>query len=196
MPSSSRVKITCMENPWRTLRSSLRYDNPWISVTHHDVVNPSGNDGIYGVVHFKNRAIGVLALEDDGSTYLVGQYRYALQAYSWEIPEGGGPHDENPLEAAKRELLEETGLRAREWRQILRLHLSNSVSDEESIVYLATGLEQGEASPEETERLALRRLPFTDVLEMVQRGEITDSITVAAVLHVALEQSRNEANPV
>lgn len=179
-----------MDNPWRTLRSSLRYENPWISVTHFDVLNPSGNQGIYGVVHFKNRAIGVLALEDDGTTYLVGQYRYALQNYSWEIPEGGGPHAEDPLDAAKRELLEETGLRAREWRQILRMHLSNSVSDEESIVYLATNLEQGEASPEETERLTLRRLPFTDVLAMVQRGEITDSITVAAVLSVALEQSR------
>ena len=177
-----------MDNPWRTLRSSLRYDNPWISVTHHDVLNPSGGAGIYGVVHFKNRAIGVLALQDDGTTYLVGQYRYALNSYSWEIPEGGGPHAENPLAAAKRELLEETGLRAREWRQILRMHLSNSVSDEESIVYLATDLEQGEASPEETERLELRRLPFTEVLEMVQRGQITDSITVAAVLCVALQQ--------
>ncbi len=179
-----------MDNPWRTLRSSLRYDNPWISVTHHDVLNPSGGEGIYGVVHFKNRAIGVLALEDDGTTYLVGQYRYPLRSYSWEIPEGGGPHAEDPLEAAKRELLEETGLRARAWRRILRMHLSNSVSDEESIVYLATDLEQGLASPEETERLSLRRLPFADVLAMVQRGEITDSITVAAVLHVALEQSK------
>lgn len=179
-----------MDNPWRTLRSSLRYDNPWISVTHFDVLTPSGNEGIYGVVHFKNRAIGVLALEDDGTTYLVGQYRYALQSYSWEIPEGGGPHIEDPLEAAKRELLEETGLQARQWRQILRMHLSNSVTDEESIVYLATDLEQGLASPEETEQLELRRLPFSEVLAMVQRGEITDSITVAAVLYVALEQRR------
>ena len=105
-----------MDNPWRTLRSSLRYDNPWISLTHHDVLNPSGNEGIYGVVHFKNRAIGVLALEHDSTTYLVGQYRYPLEAYSWEIPEGGGPHAEDPLTAAKRELLEETGLRAREAR--------------------------------------------------------------------------------
>jgi len=179
-----------MDNPWRTLRSSLRYDNPWISVTHHDVLNPSGGVGIYGVVHFKNRAIGVLALQDDGTTYLVGQYRYALNSYSWEIPEGGGSHAEDPLAAAKRELLEETGLRAREWQQILRMHLSNSVSDEESIVYLATDLEQGEASPEETERLELRRLPFTEVLKMVQRGEITDAISVAAVLCVALDQRR------
>ena len=177
-----------MDNPWRTLRSSLRYDNSWISVTHFDVLTPSGNEGIYGVVHFKNRAIGVLALEDDGTTYLVGQYRYALQSYSWEIPEGGGPQIEDPLEAAKRELLEETGLQARQWRQILRMHLSNSVTDEESIVYLATDLEQGLASPEETEQLELRRLPFSEVLAMVQRGEITDSITVAAVLYVALEQ--------
>ena len=179
-----------MDNPWRTLRSSLRYDNRWISVTHFDVLTPSGNEGIHGVVHFKNRAIGVLALEDDGTTYLVGQYRYALQSYSWEIPEGGGPHIEDPLEAAKRELLEETGLQARQWRQILRMHLSNSVTDEESIVYLATDLEQGLASPEETEQLELRRLPFSEVVQMVQRGEITDSITVAAVLYVALEQRR------
>jgi 8-oxo-dGTP pyrophosphatase MutT (NUDIX family) len=177
-------------SPWRTLRSETRYENPWIRVDHFDVINPSGGAGIYGVVHFKNRAIGVVALDDADHTYLVGQWRYPLEMYSWEIPEGGGPLHEDPLEAAKRELLEETGFRAREWRQVLRMHLSNSVTDEESLVYLATGLEAGTSSPEETEALEVRRVQFADVLGMVERGEITDSITVAAVLRVALMRAK------
>jgi ADP-ribose pyrophosphatase len=176
------------KNPWQTLSSTKIYENPWIALTEFQVLNPSGGHGIYGVVHFKNRAIGVVALDSENHVYLVGQWRYALNAYSWELPEGGGPLHEAPLEAAKRELLEETGFTALSWQEILRMHLSNSVCDEESIVYLATGLEAGIAMPEETEDLTMRRVPLPEVLNMVLRGEITDSITVAAVLRVALMQ--------
>jgi ADP-ribose pyrophosphatase len=176
------------KNPWTTLESTPIYNNPWISLTEHQVINPSGGRGIYGVVHFKNRAIGVLPLDDEGYAYLVGQWRYALGQYSWELPEGGGAMDEDPLEAAKRELLEETGFTAQHWTPILRMHLSNSVTDEESLVYLATGLTAGQAQPEETESLNLKKIHFSTLLEMVQSGEITDSITVAAVLRVALMQ--------
>jgi 8-oxo-dGTP pyrophosphatase MutT (NUDIX family) len=135
-------------------------------------------------VHFKNRAIGVVPLERDGSTYLVGQFRYALGEYSWELPEGGGPLEEDPLEAAKRELREETGLEADEWRLLLKMHLSNSVTDEVSLVYLARGLRPGEAQPEETEQLRVLRVPFDEVYRRVVVGEITDAITVAGVLRV------------
>ncbi len=175
-----------VKNPWQTLQTREKYDNPWISLREDAVLNPSGGRGIYGVVHFKNRAIGVLPLDSQGYTYLVGQWRYALDAYSWELPEGGGPHDEAPLEAAKRELLEETGFRAQDWQEILRMHLSNSVTDEESLIYLATGLEAGVAMPEDTEELSVKRVKLEEVLRMVLSGEITDSITVAAVLRVSL----------
>jgi len=150
------------------------------------VINPSGNPGIYGKVHFKNRAIGVIPLDDDMNTYLVGQYRFPLEQYSWELPEGGGPLGTDPLESAKRELLEETGLKATTWTEVQRMHLSNSVSDELSILYVARGLEQFEAEPEDTEQLIVKKLPFDEVYRMVCDGEITDSMTVAGILKVKL----------
>ncbi|MCS7310683.1 MAG: NUDIX hydrolase [Armatimonadetes bacterium] len=180
------------ENPWRTLASRAIYDNPWISVTEHQVVKPSGGEGIYGVVHFKNRAIGVLPVDEEGFTWLVGQYRYALEQYSWEIPEGGGRLDEEPLHAAQRELKEETGMEAEEWREILRMHLSNSVTDELAIVYLARGLRQGNAHPEDTEQLQVRRVPLEEAYRMVCAGEITDAISVAAILRVKLMMLQGE----
>ncbi len=173
-------------NPWQTLSSTPVYDNPWIAVTEHRVIKPSGGEGIYGVVHFKNRAIGILPLDDEGHTWLVGQYRYTLKLYSWEIPEGGGRLDEEPLEAAQRELREETGMEAEHWQEILRMHLSNSVTDELAIVYLARGLRQGIAEPEDTEQLHVRRVPLEEAYQMVCRGEITDAISVAAILRVKL----------
>jgi 8-oxo-dGTP pyrophosphatase MutT (NUDIX family) len=174
-------------NPWKITDEKPVYDNPWIDVTEYKVINPSGNPGIYGKVHFKNIAIGVLPLDDDLNTYLVGQYRFPLDQYSWEMPEGGGPLDgSTPLDSAKRELLEETGLKAKYWTELQQLHLSNSVSDEYGIIYLARGLEQFEAEPEETEQLIVNKVPFNQVYRMVCNNEITDSLTVAAVLRVQL----------
>ncbi|RYG17975.1 MAG: NUDIX hydrolase [Chitinophagaceae bacterium] len=173
-------------NPWETLQSEVKYDNNWIRLTEHQVINPSGGKGIYGEVHFKNLAIGILPLDEDYNTWLVGQYRYPLKAYSWEIPEGGGPLGDNSLDSAKRELLEETGMSAENWTEIQRMHLSNSVSDELSIIYLATGLTQGIAMPEETEQLIVKKIPFEDAYQMVVRGEITDSMSVAAILKVKI----------
>ncbi len=173
-------------NPWKTLSSTQVYDNNWINLTEYQVINPSGGSGIYGKVHFKNLAIGILPLDDTGHTWLVGQYRYALDAYSWEIPEGGGPLGIDPLDSAKRELLEETGLTAQYWQEIQRMHLSNSVSNELAIIYIAKNLTMGEAEPEETEQLTLRKVPFEKAFEMVMAGEITDSMSVAAIFKTKL----------
>src|SRR5918912_2381778 len=168
-------------NPWLTLHSKQVYDNAWISVREDAVIRPGGEQGIYGVVHFKNIAIGILAVEDD-FIYLVGQYRYPLDQYSWEIPEGGCAEGEDPLAAAQRELEEETGLRAADWEKMGEAHLSNSVSDELAIWYLATGLTQGEHSPEGTEELVVRRIPFNEALEMALAGKITDALSLLAIL--------------
>lgn len=174
------------ENPWQITSQKEVYSNPWISLIHHEVINPSGNPGIYGKIHYKNLAIGVLPLDKDMNTYLVGQYRFVLNQYSWEMPEGGAPLGTDPLDSAKRELLEETGLKAHRWTELNRIHLSNSVGDEYGSVYLAQDLEQFEAEPEETEQLIVKKLPFSEVYRMVCDSEITDSLTVAAVLRVQL----------
>ncbi|UEG54236.1 NUDIX hydrolase [Mucilaginibacter daejeonensis] len=179
-------------NPWKVTSEDEIYNNPWIQLTHYEVINPSGNPGIYGKVHFKNRAIGVLPLDGELNTYLVGQYRFTIDDYSWEMPEGGGPLNEDPLDAAKRELLEETGLKAQEWTWLCHMHLSNSVSDEYGVVYLARGLQQFEAEPEETEQLVIRKLPFAEAYQMVVEGKITDSMTVAAILRVQLMINNGE----
>jgi 8-oxo-dGTP pyrophosphatase MutT (NUDIX family) len=173
-------------NPWRVLNQKEIYDNAWINVTQFDVIKPSGGNGIYGKVHFKNWAIGILPLDDALNTYLVGQCRFVLNQYSWEIPEGGGPIGIDALESAKRELREETGLVATEWRQLINLHLSNSVSDEYGVIFLARGLKQEEAMPEETEQLVVKKVPFDEAYKMVEDGIITDSIAVAAILKVKI----------
>jgi 8-oxo-dGTP pyrophosphatase MutT (NUDIX family) len=175
-----------MKNPWTIKAERAVYDNKWIKVTEYDVLNPNGGEGIYGTVHFKNLAIGILPLDDEGYTWLVGQYRFPLDTYSWEIPEGGGDPGLPPIESARRELKEETGLVAREWTLIQEMHLSNSVSDERALIYMARGLQQEEAMPEETEQLVVRRVSFDEAFEMVERGEITDSMSVAAILKVKL----------
>lgn len=174
------------ENPWTILESDLKYDNKWISLTEHQVINPSGGRGIYGQIHYKNYALGIVALDEQDHIWLVGQYRFPLNLYSWELPEGGGPLDEDPLLSAKRELLEETGLVAKKWEQILTMHLSNSVGDEYAIIYLAQDLEQFDAQPEETEQLEVKKIPLEQAYQMVIRGEITDSMTVAAILRMKL----------
>jgi 8-oxo-dGTP pyrophosphatase MutT (NUDIX family) len=138
------------------------------------------------VVHYKNIAVGVLPIEED-HTYLVGQYRYPLERYSWEIPEGGCPEGEEPLRAAQRELREETGLEARRWQMLGEAYLSNSVADEYAVWFLATGLVPGERRPEGTERLDVRRLPLRKVLAMALNGEITDALSLAAITSYALK---------
>lgn len=170
------------ENPWNTLSSETVYENPWIKVEHHDVINPSGNEGIYGTVHFKNLAVGVLALDDEMNTYLVGQFRYPLKEYSWEIPEGGAPHSQDPISMAKKELSEETGITAQNWIRLGHLHLSNSATDERAIMYLATGLSFGDSKPEETEQLMIKKIPFQEFIKLVEDGVITDAISVCAAL--------------
>lgn len=174
------------DNPWTILSSEEKYSNPWIDLTEYQVLNPNGGKGIYGKVHFKNLAIGVLPIFDNGDTILVGQYRFPLNAYSWEIPEGGGKIGVDPIVSAQRELVEETGLSATSWVKLLEMHLSNSVSDELAIIYIAEGLEQGLAMPEDTEQLVLKRLPLVKAIEMAMNGEITDSMSVAALLKIKI----------
>lgn len=168
-------------NPWRTLESAVRYDNPWIRVREDQVRRPDGQPGIYGVVEFKHRAIGVVPVTDDGDTFLVGQYRYPLHCYSWEIPEGGGALGESPLAAARRELQEETGITAGRWTYLGDLHTSNSVTDELGAVYLAEQLAFGPSAPEGTERLELRRLPLEAAYRMAMTGEITDALAIVGL---------------
>jgi 8-oxo-dGTP pyrophosphatase MutT (NUDIX family) len=170
-------------NPWTVLSSRPIYDNPWISVVEHQVRTPAGTPGIYGVVSPKKLALGIVPFTNDGKILLVGQYRFALGAYSWEIPEGGGDKA-MPQESAARELKEETGYTAAHWQEFLRLHLSNSVSDETAIGFLAWDLTPGEAAPDETEVLTLKHVTFAEALDLVMGGTITDAITVASLLKV------------
>lgn len=175
------------QNPWKTISSALKYENKWISVTESQVINPSGNPGIYGKVHFKNIAVGIIPLDDEFNTWLVGQYRFTLDEYSWEMPEGGCPiGSESVLETAKRELLEETGLIADEWTELMKLHTSNSVTDEVGYAFIARGLTQSVACPEETEDLRIWKLPFDEALDMVLAGKITDAFTCMAYLKLKL----------
>jgi 8-oxo-dGTP pyrophosphatase MutT (NUDIX family) len=180
------------QNPWTTLSGEKIYDNPWINLTEYQVINPAGNKGIYGKVHFKNVAVGILPLDDKDYTWLVGQYRYTLNAYSWEIPAGGCPEGSDIIETANRELLEETGLHAKKFTEIQTMHLSNSVSDEYAHIFIAQDLLQGTAQPEETEVLKIKYLPFSDVYQMVLQQEITDSISVAAILRTQLLKLENK----
>jgi ADP-ribose pyrophosphatase len=170
--------------PWKTLSIEERYATPWISVSHHEVIDPSGTAGIYGVIHFKNLAVGIVPLDDELNTWIVGQYRYPIKAYSWEIPEGGGRRDLPPLESAKRELREEVGIEATRWTEVLRMDLSNSASDEEAIIYVAQGLFFHAPEPDHNEELAMRKVPFSELFDRVMQGELRDSLTVAAVLKV------------
>jgi len=171
------------KNPWKTLSGREVYQNPWITLTEYQVINPSGKPGIYGKVHFKNIAVGIVPLDREGYTYLVGQYRYAVSAWSWEIPEGGGPLGTDPLATAQRELKEETGMTARHWSLLQRVHLSNSVSDEEGEIYIAEELSPGQRALEETEAgMQIKKILLRDAIQMVHNGEITDSLSVIGLL--------------
>ena len=169
---------------WKKLSSRTVFENDWMRVLEDHVVNPGGGENLYGHVHFKNLAVAIVALDDAGNTWLVGQDRYTLGEYSWELPMGGAPLEEAPLEAAKRELQEETGIRAENWQELMRLHPSNSITDELGIAYVATGLSFGDTQFEETEDLDIRKLPLQEAVNMVLDGKITDAISAAALLRV------------
>jgi 8-oxo-dGTP pyrophosphatase MutT (NUDIX family) len=175
-------------NPWTTLSSRLVYENPWISLREDQVLRPDGQDGIYGVVHFKNRAVGVLPVDEKGRVWLVGQHRYPLDSYSWEIPEGGCPESETPEDTAHRELREETGLVAGKLELVATAHLSNSISDELAYVFRATELTEGPDDPEGCEQIDVRRVEWDEAWSMLQRREITDSMSVIALLHEAVRR--------
>jgi 8-oxo-dGTP pyrophosphatase MutT (NUDIX family) len=167
--------------PWRRRSRERVYGNPWIEVYHDEVDRPDGTPGIYGVVHFRNAAVGVVAVADDGRLLLVGQHRYSLDEYSWEIPEGGVPLGESLVEGARRELREETGFDAVGWRELCRLTVSNSVTDERGAIFVATGLREGPAEPEATEDLAVRWATLDEVLGEIASGRIHDLLTIAGV---------------
>jgi 8-oxo-dGTP pyrophosphatase MutT (NUDIX family) len=180
------------KNPWTILKRAAVYENAWIRVHHHEVLGPSGAPGVYGTVHFKNQATGVVPIDEKGNVILVGQYRFPLETYSWEIPEGGGAHEATALESAQRELREECGLAANKWKELVCMDLSNSVSDERSTAFLAWELSHVGAQPDEHEELQVARVPFWEAVDRVKRGEIRDAISVAALLRVALMSFQGE----
>jgi 8-oxo-dGTP pyrophosphatase MutT (NUDIX family) len=179
------VLMKSTSNPWQTVDSEVVYENPWIKVREDQVINPAGNPGIYGKVGFKNLAVAIIPLDHQRNTWIVGQYRYTLDQYSWEVPMGGVPFDEDPLKGAQRELLEETGITAVKWKTLLNMHPSNSVTDEIAIAYIAEELTLGTPQFEETEKLQIKKIPFQELLELVMAGKITDGISIACVLKAA-----------
>jgi 8-oxo-dGTP pyrophosphatase MutT (NUDIX family) len=168
-------------DPFQTLASHIAYQNPWITVEHQEVLRPDGKPGIYGIVRFANRAVGVLPIDETGHVWMVGQFRRPVEAWSWEMPEGGVPYDEDLEAGALRELEEEVGIRAKTLVKVLDMDLSNSVSDEIAICFLAYGLSHGHSAPEGTEVLTLKQLHFTHLLAEVEAGRIRDALTVATV---------------
>ncbi len=173
------------QNPWKTLSGKLVYENPWIRLDEYQVINPSGNLGIYGKVSFKGRAVGILPIDEQGNIWLVGQYRYTLNEYSWEIPMGAVPMSETYEDGALRELKEETGLTAQKTEFLCKIHTSNSVTDEIGMVYVATDLTEGATDFDDTEDIKVKKLPFSEALEWVMEGRITDSLSVGGILKYA-----------
>ncbi|MBA2381531.1 MAG: NUDIX hydrolase [Chloroflexi bacterium] len=195
MPDPFAPEPKVAVGPWTRRTRRVAYDNPWVTVWHDEVDRPDGSPGIYGVIHFENLAAGVVVLDAEDRVLLVGQHRYTLDAYSWEIPEGGVPAGESPLDGARRELLEETGVEADDWRELVRFHLSNSVSDEAGVVFAARAVSHGVPAPEPTEQLAIRWLPFDEALAMTADGRITDAMTIMGVGRVALERATGSPGP-
>ena len=176
------MEFNTTKNPWTRKSTQAIYENPWMKVIEDQVIRPNKSQGIYGHIHFKNKAIGVIPVDEALNTWLVGQYRYTLNEYSWEIPTGGVPHEEDSLEGAKRELREETGLIASRWKQILKIHTSNSVTDEYGYVYVASDLTQGETDWDETEQLQIRKIPLMEAHQLVMDNKITDSLSICGIL--------------
>ena len=186
MSEKDPVDTPLAMGPWQRKSREWVYQNPWISVAHDEVITPAGTDGIYGVVHFKSQAIGIVAVDAEHNTWLVGQHRYALDEYSWEIPMGGGPLGADPLLTAQQELQQETGLYGGQWERLFRLHTSNSVTDEQGYVFMASDLKQGPQQLEASESdLVVKKLPVSAALDMIKGGDITDVISIAALLAVA-----------
>ena len=175
-----------MINRWKRLDSRTVYENDRMVLREDRVINPGGGEHDYAYVHFRGLAVAILPVDEHGNTWLVGQSRYTLDTYSWELPMGGAAHDEDPLLAAQRELREETGLTASHWRELMHLHTSNSITDEAGIVYVAKGLSEGDTAFEETEDITVRKMPFDEAVRMALDGEITDAISVAGLLRYAL----------
>lgn len=168
--------------PWTVTSEAKVFENPYIELHTYDGIRPDGAPGVYGVMSPKNHAILILPVFADGTTMLVGRHRFPLDNYSWEIPEGGSPKSDPPLDGAKRELKEETGLTAQHWREILQAETSNSVTDEQAFGFLAWDLEEGEQELEGTEVIERKRLPFIAALDMAVAGEIRDLPSVAMIL--------------
>lgn len=166
--------------PWKTHSTETVYDCPWIRLDISNVTSPGGSSSQYHVVHFHHWAIGIIPMDDEGNVWLVGQYRYPLKTFCWEIPEGGGRMTDDPLDTAKRELKEETGFTAHTWERILETHLSNSATNEWGVLFLATGLTEGVAEPDEDEDIELRKLSVDEFYHEVMSGKITDSLTIMA----------------
>jgi len=179
------VNMKATPNRWQTLSTRKIYDNPWIEVKEDRIINPAGKPGIYGKVSFKNLAVAIIPLDREQNTWIVGQHRYTLDQYSWELPMGGVPFDEDPLIGAQRELREETGITAAKWNLLLSMHTSNSVTDELAYTYVAEDLTIGDPEFDETEDLQIKKVPLTELLELVMAGEITDGLSVASILKIA-----------
>lgn len=184
-PNAYLMKTNEFENPWETLSSKLLHATPWIKVYEHHVINPAGKPDIYTTVNFNNVAVGIIALNDSDEIVLVGQYRFPVQHYSWEIPEGGGARDELPLVSAQRELQEETGFIAQNWELLAEMDVSNSVSNEHAYIYLATDLQKGDANPDEAELLEVITIPFEKAFDWAMTGKIQDSISLVGILKLA-----------
>ncbi len=179
-------KLPVTPNPWKRQSSKKLFDNPWLTLHEDEVINPGGGISHYGKINFKNLAIGIIPLDENNNTWLVGQYRYVPDCYSWEIPMGGGPLNIDPLISAKKELKEETGLLANDWQEIMKLHTSNSVTDERGLIYVARDLTQGETAFEETEDLLIEKLSLDEAIERVLSGEITDAVSIAGLLKLKI----------
>ncbi|OMH38376.1 DNA mismatch repair protein MutT [Motiliproteus sp. MSK22-1] len=188
------MNTNAADNPWTTLASKLIYENPWLRVREDRVINPNGGEGIYGVIKFSNQAIGIIPIDEEDHTWLVGQYRYPLNRYSWEIPMGGHPIGADPQAGAIRELAEETGLRAKQLEEIIQVDISNSVTDEKGIVYVATQLTRGKTDFDETEDLAIRRVPVDQAISWAMNGNITDGLSVAGLLKLAILRAKYDIN--
>jgi 8-oxo-dGTP pyrophosphatase MutT (NUDIX family) len=175
------------ENPWKPISSRKLFENPWFTVKEDQVINPAGLKVSYGKVLLSNIAVGIVPLDGEGNTWLVGQTRYVPDVYSWEIPMGGSPIGEELLATAKRELKEETGLSAETWTPLLNLHTSNSITDEEGYVYVAEDLQMGETAFEDSEDITVKKIPLQEAINMALEGEITDAISVAALFKLAIQ---------